>query len=130
MMNKLNKEQYDKLTKYKVHLRRGICDYVYALYAKDFNELLSIYRELGGNERINYSCSTCQLKLTKTLGKLYFEFEAELNKNKIEKLSDEVVEAVLEEPIVEEEEPQPEEPQPEEKPKKRRRRKKEEKDDE
>lgn len=93
-MNKLTKEQYDRLTKHKIHLRRGLGDYVYGLYQKDFDELLAIYKELGGNERIKYSCSTCQLKLTKTLGKLYFEFEAEMNRNKIEKLSDEVVEAV------------------------------------
>lgn len=103
-MNKLNQEQYQRLTKYKVHLRRGIGDYVYGLYQNDFDELLAIYKELGGNERIKYSCSTCQLRLTKTLGKLYFKFEAEMNRDKIEKLSDEVVEAVLEEKLPDEEE--------------------------
>lgn len=106
-MNKLTKEQYDRLTKHKIHLRRGLGDYVYGLYQKDFDELLAIYKELGGNERIKYSCSTCQLKLTKTLGKLYFEFEEEMNSNKIEKLSDEVVEAVLEEKLPDEEEEKP-----------------------
>ena len=107
---KLTEEQYNTLKKYEKHLRRGFYgDYTYGLYQKDFDEMLAIYKELGGNERLKYSCNVCCLRLTKFLGKLYFEWVPEQNPIPVE-----VVEAVLQEKI---------EDEPEEKPKKKRVRK-------
>lgn len=71
----MNKEIFERLKKYEVHLRRGYKgNYVFGLYRKDFDELLEIYKELGGREHIVYTCSNCQLRLTKFLGKLYYEY--------------------------------------------------------
>lgn len=94
---KLTNEQHEILKKYEKHLRRGYHgNYTYGLFAKDFDELLGIYNELGGKERLKYNCNVCCLRLTKFLGKLYFEWEPEQNP-----LPDEVVEAVLMEPAEE-----------------------------
>ena len=77
----MNKETYEKLKKYYIHLRRGYKgNYVYGLLQKDFDELYKIYKELGGRENLRYTCSTCCLRLTKYLGKLYFEYEENLMK--------------------------------------------------
>lgn len=96
-MSKLTKEQYEILKKYERHLRRGYYgDYTYGLYQNDFDELLKIYKSLGGCERLKYSCNVCVLRLTKFLGKLYFEWTPDENP-----ISEKVVEAVLEEPIEE-----------------------------
>lgn len=98
---KLTNEQHEILKKYEKHLRRGYHgNYTYGLFAKDFDELHKLYKELGGNERLKYNCNVCVLRLTKFLGKLYFEWEPEPNP-----LPDEVVEAVLMEPV--EEKPKP-----------------------
>lgn len=78
-MKQLTKEQYEVLKKYEKHLRRGYKgNYIYGLFQKDFNELLKMYNELGGNERIQYNCNVCVLRLTKSLGKLYFEYQPEV----------------------------------------------------
>lgn len=99
-MEKLTKEQYEVLKKHEKHLRRGFYgNYTFGLYEKDFLELHKIYKELGGNERLKYSCNTCCLRLTSVLGKLYFEYTPDKNP-----LPKEVVEAVLEEKIPDEEE--------------------------
>ena len=77
----MNKETYEKLKKYQVHLRRGFKgNYIYGLLQKDFDVLYEIYKELGGRENLRYTCSTCCLRLTKYLGKLYFEYEENLMK--------------------------------------------------
>ena len=77
----MNKSTYDKLKKYEVHLRRGYKgNYIYGLLQKDFDVLYEIYKELGGRENLRYTCSTCCLRLTKYLGKLYFEYEENLMK--------------------------------------------------
>ena len=77
----MNKETYEKLKKYQVHLRRGFKgNYIYGLLQKDFDVLYNIYKELGGRENLRYTCSTCCLRLTKYLGKLYFEYEENLMK--------------------------------------------------
>ena len=77
----INKETYEKLKKYQVHLRRGFKgNYIYGLLQKDFDILYEIYKELGGRENLRYTCSTCCLRLTKYLGKLYFEYEENLMK--------------------------------------------------
>ena len=77
----MNKETYEKLKKYQAHLRRGYKgNYIYGLLQKDFDVLYEIYKELGGRENLRYTCSSCILRLTKYLGKLYFEYEENLMK--------------------------------------------------
>ena len=80
----MNKETYEKLKKYQVHLRRGYKgNYVFGLLQKDFDELYKIYKELGGNAQLRYTCQSCCLQLLKFLGKLYFEYEENLMKEPI-----------------------------------------------
>ena len=75
----MNKETYDKLKKYEVHLRRGYKgNYVFGLLQKDFDVLFEIYKQLGGRENLRYTCNSCNLQLLKFLGKLYFEYEENL----------------------------------------------------
>ena len=77
----MNKETYEKLKKYQVHLRRGYKgNYIYGLLQKDFDEMYVLYRELGGTAQLKYTCQSCCLQLTKYLGKLYFEYEENLMK--------------------------------------------------
>ena len=77
----INKETYEKLKKYYIHLRRGFKgNYIYGLLQKDFDEMYVLYRELGGNAQLRYTCQSCCLQLTKYLGKLYFEYEENLMK--------------------------------------------------
>ena len=77
----MNKETYEKLKKYQVHLRRGYKgNYIYGLLQKDFDEMYVLYRELGGTAQLKYTCQSCCLQLTKYLGKLYFEYEENIMK--------------------------------------------------
>lgn len=77
----MNRETYEKLKKYQVHLRRGYKgNYIYGLLQTDFDVLYEIYKELGGRENLRYTCNSCNLRLTKFLGKLYFEYEENLMK--------------------------------------------------
>lgn len=77
----MNKSTYDKLKKYEVHLRRGYKgNYIYGLLQTDFDVLYEIYKELGGRENLRYTCNSCCLRLTKFLGKLYYEYEENLMK--------------------------------------------------
>ena len=77
----MNRETYEKLKKYYIHLRRGYKgNYIYGLLQKDFDEMYVLYRELGGNAQLRYTCQSCCLQLTKYLGKLYFEYEENLTK--------------------------------------------------
>ena len=77
----MNREAYEKLKKYQVHLRRGFKgNYIYGLLQKDFDEMYVMYRELGGTAQLKYTCQSCCLQLTKYLGKLYFEYEENLMK--------------------------------------------------
>lgn len=75
----IDKKTYNKLKKFEVHLRRAYKgNYVFGLYQKDFDELYEIYRQLGGTQRLKYSCSSCTLQLLKFLGKLYYEYEGKM----------------------------------------------------
>lgn len=86
----MNKETYEKLKKYQVHLRRGFKgNYIYGLLQTDFDVLYEIYKQLGGRENLRYTCNSCNLRLTKFLGKLYFEYEENLMKEPV--VSDENV---------------------------------------
>ena len=80
----MNKETYEKLKKYQAHLRRGFKgNYIYGLLQTDFDVLYEIYKELGGRENLRYTCNSCNLRLTKFLGKLYFEYEENLMKEPV-----------------------------------------------
>ena len=80
----MNKETYEKLKKYYIHLRRGYKgNYIYGLLQKDFDEMYVLYRELGGTAQLKYTCQSCCLQLTKYLGKLYFEYEENLMKEPV-----------------------------------------------
>ena len=75
----MNKETYERLKPYYIHLRRGYKgNYVFGLLQKDFDVLFEIYKELGGNAQLRYTCNSCNLQLLKFLGKLYFEYEESL----------------------------------------------------
>ena len=77
----MNKETYERLKPYYIHLRRGYKgNYVFGLLQKDFDEMYVLYRELGGTAQLKYTCQSCCLQLTKYLGKLYFEYEENLMK--------------------------------------------------
>ena len=77
----MNKSIYNKLKKYEVHLRRGYKgNYVYGLLQTDFDVLFEIYKQLGGNAQLRYTCQSCCLQLLKFLGKIYFEYEENLTK--------------------------------------------------
>ena len=72
----IDKQTYNKLKKYEVHLRRGYKGgYVFGLYQSDFDELYNIYKQLGFKTPLKYSCNSCNLTLCKTLGKLYYEYD-------------------------------------------------------
>ena len=75
----INKETYERLKPYYIHLRRGYKgNYVFGLLQKDFDVLFEIYKQLGGRENLRYTCNSCNLQLLKFLGKLYFEYEENL----------------------------------------------------
>ena len=77
----MNKETYERLKPYYIHLRRGYKgNYVYGLLQTDFDVLYEIYKQLGGNAQLRYTCQSCCLQLLKFLGKIYFEYEENLTK--------------------------------------------------
>ena len=77
----MNKSTYNKLKKYEAHLRRAYKgNYVYGLLQTDFDVLYEIYKQLGGNAQLRYTCQSCCLQLLKFLGKIYFEYEENLTK--------------------------------------------------
>ena len=75
----INKEIYERLKPYYIHLRRGYKgNYVFGLLQKDFDVLYEIYKNLGGTAQLRYTCQSCCLQLLKFLGKIYFEYEENL----------------------------------------------------
>ena len=87
----MNKDTYERLKPYYIHLRRGYKgNYIYGLLQKDFDVLYEIYKELGGRENLRYTCTSCCLRLTKFLGKLYYEYDENLMKEPV--VSDETKE--------------------------------------
>ena len=75
----MNKETYERLKPYYIHLRRGYKgNYVFGLLQKDFDVLFEIYKQLGGTAQLKYTCQSCCLQLLKFLGKIYFEYEENL----------------------------------------------------
>lgn len=89
----MDKETFERLKKYEVHLRRGYHgNYVYGFLSSDFDVLYGIYKELGGRENLKYTCNNCCLRLTKFLGKLYFEYEENLKTQVVPDVENEVKE--------------------------------------
>ena len=77
----INKETYERLKPYYIHLRRGYKgNYIFGLLQTDFDVLYEIYKQLGGNAQLRYTCQSCCLQLLKFLGKIYFEYEENLTK--------------------------------------------------
>lgn len=88
---KLTRKQYETLKTVEQHLTRGYYGkYVYGLRRKDFDLMTDIYRELGYEKHLDYTCNACLLELTRTLGGLYFSYikEAEEKKKKIQEKLD------------------------------------------
>lgn len=83
-MKNFTKKDYNILLPFEAHLTRGYYGkYVYALRKKDFETLCKVYKDLGFERNMDYSCSTCLLELTSTLGRLFFAYRDEkiLKKN-------------------------------------------------
>lgn len=77
----LTQELYEALMPYEVHLRRGYKGrYTFGLTKPIFENLYKIYKELGFERQQTYSCSGCLLDLTTTLGRLYFDYQEERQK--------------------------------------------------
>lgn len=80
----ITQEIFERLKPYEKHLKRGVGNYVFGFLAQDFDALYEIYKELGHNERLNYSCSNCCVRLTKTLGQEYFEYKKWMESQPVE----------------------------------------------
>ena len=86
MIKKMDSKTFNKLKELEPHLTRGYYGkYVYALRRPEFNKMLEIYKSLGFEQDLDYSCNSCTLKLTQKLGELYFKYkeamEAKENEN-------------------------------------------------
>lgn len=78
-------EHFKRLEPYEVHLNRALNGrYVYALTRPIFNELSTVYKDLGYTQRLDFSCSSCLLNLCITLGNYYFPFKEQLEKEEKE----------------------------------------------
>lgn len=102
----LTKEQYDKLNTEELRWFLKTAYYskfITGLTMKQAKELFDLYNEVF-NERKKYtSCSQCRLDVCMRLGKLFFEYEEELKneeendltEEQLEKLGDEINEAII-----------------------------------
>lgn len=56
-------------------------DYTKALWKSDFDVMLPIYvKWTGTTPNINYNCSKCKLNFVKRLGKLYYKYKEDYEK--------------------------------------------------
>lgn len=61
-------------------------DYTRALWKSDFDVMLPIYvKWTGTTPNINYNCSKCKLNFVKRLGKLYYKYKEEYEKQSEQK---------------------------------------------
>lgn len=75
-MRNFNRKDYNDLKPYEGHLTRGYKGrYVYAMRRKDFDFMYNVYKSLGYEKRLDYSCNSCVLELTATLGELYYQYQ-------------------------------------------------------
>lgn len=89
----INKEQYEALLPYETHLRRGYKGkYTFGLTKPIFDRLYDIYKELGFERNQTYSCNSCLLDLTSTLGRVFFEYQEKLAETPLESSQTEPVE--------------------------------------
>ena len=85
-MNTFTKKEFDKLKGLEAHLTRGYYGrYIYALRRPDFDKMIEVYKHLGYTKKMEYSCSSCLLELTSTLGRLYFEYKKKQDEKKVSK---------------------------------------------
>jgi hypothetical protein len=76
MIRNFTKKDYNALEPYEGHLTRGYYGkYVYALRRNEFNKMYDVYKSLGYERDLDYSCSSCVLKLVTKLGELYFNYK-------------------------------------------------------
>lgn len=105
MIRNFTKDDFEKLVPYEEHLTRAkFGRYVYALRRPAFEELKSVYRSLGYEQNLDYSCSSCLLNLCITLGNYYFPFKKKLEEElkeqesqKVEEVNDDANENVADE---------------------------------
>lgn len=61
-------------------------DYTRALWKSDFDVMLPIYvKWTGTTPNINYNCSKCKLNFVKRLGKLYYKYKEDYEKQSKQK---------------------------------------------
>ena len=85
-MRNFTKKDYNALEPYEGHLTRGYYGkYVYALRRPEFNKMLEVYKSLGFEQDLDYSCNSCTLKLTQKLGELYFKYKEAMEAKEKEK---------------------------------------------
>lgn len=102
---KLTKEQYDRLNTDELRWFLKTAHYsnfITGLTMKQAKELFDIYNEVFSEKKRATSCSQCRLDVCMRLGKLFFEYEAELDKEEcdmteeeLEKYADEINEAIV-----------------------------------
>lgn len=79
-------KEYKALQPYEGHLTRGwFGKYIYGLRRPDFDNMYKVYKSLGYQKSLDYSCSSCLLELTSTLGRLYFEYKKKQDEKKVAK---------------------------------------------
>lgn len=85
-MRNFTKKDYNALEPFEGHLTRGYYGkYVYALRRPEFDKMYKVYKDLGGERSLDYSCNSCVLQLVTKLGELYFKYketQEEKEKNK------------------------------------------------
>ncbi len=96
---KLTKEQYGKLNtpEYEWFLRTAYrSQFVTGLTNKQAAYLYGIYNEIFPTKKRSIGCSQCKLEVCMSLGRLFFEYEDELNdmtEEEFEKAADEINES-------------------------------------
>lgn len=82
-MPQLNKEQYDRLVKYEIHLNRAYYgNYVYNMMKSEAEEIFQIYNEVFLKNEKATGCTRCRLNVCKLLGGLYFKYQQDNNLQK------------------------------------------------
>lgn len=89
------KNDLEVLAKYESWFKSALyCDYIRALWERDFAVLIPIYEKWTGKKsNVNKQCGKCKLEFMKKFGKLYFnnkeKMELEDGKNTERRIEDE-----------------------------------------
>lgn len=79
MIRNFTRKDLKALEPYEPHLTRGYYGkYVYALRRPEFNKMMEVYKSLGYERDLDYSCPSCTLQLVTKLGELYFKYKKEM----------------------------------------------------